>query len=271
MSVLSGVARVARVARSRTLCGLAVGLAGALVFCLSCGSGVAGDTILTIDQALTVEKGQAVKVQGMLVAAGDEIQLASVLLESYPPQAGGSTLIVAGLDLATLVGLSSTVDQPDLEQVVWSGYPLVLEGVIKEGVLEVKNTPPVVEASTAEFRVRFSPASEPLMLGGGVWWVFEVTNLTRAAIDLTFPSGQMGEIVFSREGTEEYRWSAGKQFVQSVEVTTLQPGKSTGFVLGDTLALAPGVYDVTATVAASAGPEGSSKALPEIKTTSTVR
>jgi hypothetical protein len=267
MTLSNGAARIARLL---TLAGIVAGLLGALMFFASCGSGEAGDTILTIDQALGAGKGQAVKVQGMLVATPDETRLASAVLESYPPQAGGSTLLVSGLDLTTLVGLSSTVDQPDLARVTWSDYPVVLEGVIKDGVLEVKKTPPVVEVSDAEVKVRFSSASEPLM-PGGVSWVFEVTNLTGSALDVTFPSGQMGEIVFSQEGTERYRWSLGKQFLQSVQVITLQPGRATGFVLGDTLGLAPGIYDVTATVAASVGPEGSAKALPEIKTTSTVR
>jgi hypothetical protein len=101
--------------------------------------------------------------------------------------------------------------------------------------------------------------------------VLDVTNLTGAPLDLTFPSGQMGEIVFSRDGVEQYRWSTGKQFLQAVTVDTLQPGKSRAIVMNDTLSLAPGTYDVTATVTASIGPEGSSTPLPDVTTTVTVR
>lgn len=265
----SGCVRpVGRAAFRTALLGLA---AIALVVAAGCGSDEAGDTILTIDQALTAASGQAIKVQGSLVATESDVRLASALRESYPPQAGGSTLAVEDLDLDALVGLSSTADQPELAQVTWSDFPVVLEGTIKEGVLKVKNTPPVVEVGTAEVKVRFSPASEPLMVGNTVWWVFDVTNLTGAALDLTFPTGQMGEIVFSRDGVEQYRWSDGKQFLQSVTVDTLQPGRSRAIVLNDRPSLAPGTYDVTATVKASTGPEGSATPLPEIQTIVTVR
>jgi len=236
-----------------------------------CGSNQAGDTILSIDQALKAEPGQAVKVQGHLIASDSQVLLASALLESYPPQAGGSTLVLEDLDLGTLVGLSSTAGQPGLAQVTWSDFPVVLEGTIEDGVLKVQQTPPVVEVATAEVRVRFSPASEPLMVSNMVWWVFDVTNLTAAALDLTFPTGQMGEIVFYRDGVGLYRWSEGKSFIQSVTVDTLQPGAARAIVLNDQVTLAPGVYGVTAKVTASTGPEGSTVPLPEIATTITVR
>jgi hypothetical protein len=242
----------------------------ALAVTAGCGSGDTGGTILTIDQALTAESGQAVRVQGALVATESGALLATALLESYPPQAGGSTLVLEDLDLETLVGLSSTADQPDLAQVTWSDFPLVLEGTIKDGVLKVKETPPVAEVSTAEARVRFSPAGEPLMVSNMVWWVLDVTNLTGAPLDLTFPSGRMGEIVLYLDGVEKYRWSTGKQFIQAVTVETLQPGRSRAIVLNDTAALAPGAYDVTATISASIGPEGSAILLPEITTAITV-
>jgi len=251
-------------------------LAGALFMLVAaatggCGAEEASDTILTIDQALNAQPGQAVRVQGGLVATESETLLASVLLESYPPQAGGRTIVLEGLDLASLVGLSSTAGQPDLARVTWSDFPVVLEGTIEEGVLTVTETPPVAEAATAEVRVRFSPAGDPLMVSDMVWWVFDVTNLTAQPLDLTFPSGQMGEIVFSRDGVEQYRWSEGKQFLQAITVDTLQPGATRAIVLNDTLALAPGVYDVSATVTAGTGPQGSAVPLPEIVTTITVR
>lgn len=237
----------------------------------ACGSGGDDYAVLSIDQALKVENSQTVKVEGTLIATPERMVLASVVLESYPPQAGGSTLVLEGLDLASVVGLSSTAGQPDMAEVTWSDFPLVLEGAMSDGTLQVTGIPPVVETVAGSARVRFSPGSEPQLLDGIVWWVFEVTNTSGAAFDLTFPSGQMGDLVFSQGGAEKYRWSIDKTFLQSVQVHTLQPGASMTFVLTDTLVLAPGVYDVKATVAASAGPEDSGTSLPEIETTITLR
>ena len=88
---------------------------------VGCGStepGGGAEEVLTIEQALAAEPGETIKVSGAIVATGSgtdaDIVLTSVLLESYPPQAGGAILPVTGLDLESLVGLNSTIDQPDL-------------------------------------------------------------------------------------------------------------------------------------------------------------
>lgn len=237
-----------------------------------CGGEEVDDTmILTVEQALAAEPGQAMRVRGMLVATENEVKLASALLESYPPQAGGSTLVVEDLDMQALVGLSSTAGQSGMALVTWSDFPVVLGGTVEDGVLGVKAIPPVFEAASAEIRVRFSPGGEALPAGDPVWWVFDVTNLTAGPLDLTFLSGQMGEVTFRKDGTEVYRWSDGKSFTQAVMVETLQPGQSRAVILNDLVSLAPGTYEVTAKVTASSGPEGSTEALPEVAATLTVR
>lgn len=228
-------------------------------------------TILSVDEALATEQGKPVRVQGMLVVTETRAVLASVLLESYPPQAGGSTLGLEGLVLDGLVGLSSTAAQPDLAPVTWSDYPVVLEGVVEDGTLTVTGAPPAFEAATPEVRVRFTMPVEPEQAGGMVWWVFDVTNLTEAPLDLTFGSGQRGEVILSSGGVERYRWSDEKVFTQAVEVQTAEPGASVPVVLNDSVQLPPGEYEVSATVTASLGPEGAPAPLPEIKTTLTVR
>ena len=143
---------------------LAVTIAG-------CGSGQgAGSTtisagatggVLTIAQALLAERGSTISVRGLLLApsGGDVSQmvLSSALLESYPPQAGGATIGLKGLDLEDLVGLSSTSDRPDLAQATWSDYSMVLGGVIKDGALEVQTIPRVVEGTAVGAAIRFSP------------------------------------------------------------------------------------------------------------------
>jgi len=245
-----------------------------------CGTAEPGDgdgPMLTIEQALVAGAGKLIKVQGAVVASGTEVVLASVLRESYPPQAGGAILPVKGLDLESLVGLTSTADQPELAQVTWSDYWVVLEGVVTDGVLQVRKTPRVIEISSAGMRVRFSPVSEPLAAGETLWWAFDVKNTEAMPLDLMFSSGQRGEVVLSQNGVEQYRWSADRAFTEAIETVALDPGKGLSVVLNDTARVTPGEYEVTATITASVGPAGgpgspgSEIPLAELKTVVTVR
>lgn len=244
-------------------------------------SGTTEPAVLTIEQALAAKPGRVIRVQGAIVATGTgadtKVVFASVLLESYPPQAGGATLPVKGLDLESLVGLSSTVDQPELSQVTWSDYWLTLEGTMVDGVLNVQKGPRVVEATGSGMRVRFSPVSEAIVADQNVWWAFDVKNLEAMPLELIFSSGQRGEVVLAQSGVEKYRWSADKAFTEAIETVALEPAKAYPFVLNDTARVVPGEYELTATVAASVGPAGgfgrpgSGIPLPEIKTTITVK
>ena len=90
---------------------------------------------LSVEQAL--EQGGPLRVEGFLVAPeGREVRLCAVLLESYPPQCGGASLVVEGLDLATVQGLTKTND-PSLAQVRWSDKGIQLDGTVEDGVLTV--------------------------------------------------------------------------------------------------------------------------------------
>jgi hypothetical protein len=232
---------------------------------------------LTVEQALKSDAGQPIKVQGAIVAKDGTVVLASVLLESYPPQAGGATLPVEGLDLESLVGLSTTADKPNFTAETWSDYWVVLGGGIEDGVLKVQSVPRAVQTESTGVRVRFSPVFEPLVAGGNVWWAFDVKNLQAMPLDLVFASGQRGEVVLAQNGVEKYRWSAGKAFTEAIETVTLEPSKSFSVVLNDSLSVAPGDYELTATVTASVGPAegpgtpGSGIRLAELKTTVAVR
>lgn len=226
--------------------------------------------VVSIERALTSEDGTLVRVQGHIVASESAVVVADALLESYPPQAGGAVLPVTGLDLAALVGLSSTAAQPELAQVSWTDYWGALEGVIKAGTLEVETVPPVVEASTAETKVRFSVPAGALVSGEVAWWVFDVSNLTTSTIDVTFASGQRCEVVLSQGGAEKYRWSKDKAFTQAIMTDTIEPGGTKPYVFNDMVRVQPGDYDLTASVTASAGNAGGT-ALPELVTTVTVR
>jgi hypothetical protein len=229
-----------------------------------------GNVVLTIEQALAAGQGQKVNVTGFVVATAEKMILCSALAESYPPQPGGATLTLKGLDLSALVGLSSTAGQEGLAEVSWSDYWVVLTGVIEDGVLSVEGTPRVVETSASGLKIRFSPVSEPISSGDTVWWAFDVTSTGQTSVTLTFSSGQRGDVSLSQGGAEKYRWSNGKAFTEAIETVTLEPGQSMPVVLNDTLVAPPGEYDLTATVTASVGELGAGTALPGLETTLTI-
>ncbi|MFH1834145.1 MAG: BsuPI-related putative proteinase inhibitor [bacterium] len=236
-----------------------------------------GPAVGTIEQALAAEPGTVVRVRGALVVSGADVVLATALLESYPPQAGGVILEVKGLDLDSLVGLNSTAGQPDLAQVTWSDYQLTLEGVIEDGALEVQKVPRSIESSSQGMRIRFAPVSEPLSAGDALWWALDVKNIDVVPLELVFTSGQRGDVILTQSGVEKYRWSADKFFTEAIETVGLEPGQVVSVVLRDVLMVAPGDYELTARITASVGPAGGGwdaapgPPLPEVRTTITVR
>ena len=60
---------------------------------------------ITIAQALDSDLDEPLLVNGFLVASGEEVLLCEALAESFPPQCGGDSLLVEGLDLASIDGL----------------------------------------------------------------------------------------------------------------------------------------------------------------------
>jgi hypothetical protein len=250
-------------------------LLGVALLASGCGSGQASgpdrprpDDVRTIEEAQAAKSGTELYVRGALVATGAgsdlKIVLATVLLESYPPQAGGSTLPVEGLDLGSIAGLSSTVDRPEVSLVTWSDFWLVLGGVVSDGALKVNEVPQVIEADLGEAHARFSPVSEPLESGETVWWAFDLTNRGEIPLEVTFSSGQQVEVVLAQNGVEKYRWSAGKAFDQAIHTITLQPGAVLPVVVNDALQVAPGEYDFTATLTGAIASGATREPLPAL-------
>jgi hypothetical protein len=91
----------------------------------------AGDRLagISVEQAVDAE-GPAV-VDGSLLARGEDVRLCAALAESFPPQCGGASITVVGLDLEELDGLTTEGD------VTWSDLPIRVEGVLADGVLTV--------------------------------------------------------------------------------------------------------------------------------------
>ena len=89
---------------------------------------------ISIAEAIAFGSAELLLVNGLIVATQDQIRFCSVLLESYPPQCGGNSLRVEGLDLTTLQGLSSAGG------VTWSDQPVQLLGLVQNGVISVSAT-----------------------------------------------------------------------------------------------------------------------------------
>jgi hypothetical protein len=104
-----------------------------MLFGAGCGGSVdeppAGP--LSVDEALTSTSGSTVTVFGALFASpGQPLRLCSAIAESYPPQCGGASLAVQGLDLGTVPHLQIAGD------VSWA-ESAVLTGIVDNRVLTV--------------------------------------------------------------------------------------------------------------------------------------
>jgi hypothetical protein len=64
------------------------------------------------------------------------VKLCSALAESYPPQCGGASLVLDGLDLATIQGLT-TPTEPDYAHTSWTESPIVVHGTLSNWLLTV--------------------------------------------------------------------------------------------------------------------------------------
>ena len=76
-----------------------------------------------------VLRAKKVQVRGFLLRCDQEpLLLCTELLESYPPQCGGPSLVVDGLDMDTLADITRGDD------CAWSARPVELQGVVDASV-----------------------------------------------------------------------------------------------------------------------------------------
>ena len=105
----------------------------------SAGAAIPGGG-LSIEEATASPLEGPLMVNGYLVALdGEDVQLCSMLAESYPPQCGGPSLMVNGLHLETVDGLVQP-DDPALAGTAWSEEPVSILGDIEDGVITVSET-----------------------------------------------------------------------------------------------------------------------------------
>jgi hypothetical protein len=86
---------------------------------------------VSIEEARSSGSGDELLVNGNLLAQSGEVRLCSALAESFPPQCGGPSLVVEGLDLDEVDGLVSEGD------VSWTDRPIQLLGTVEDGLLTV--------------------------------------------------------------------------------------------------------------------------------------
>jgi predicted small secreted protein len=86
---------------------------------------------ISIDEALESDSAEPLLVNGNLLIVDGQARLCSALAESFPPQCGGASLLVTGLDIAQVDGLMVEGD------VMWTDRPTRLAGVVADGILTV--------------------------------------------------------------------------------------------------------------------------------------
>ena len=89
---------------------------------------------ISIAEALTSNLDGPLLVNGLLHARNDDVHLCETLAESFPPQCAGRSLVVQGLDLTTVDGLTSE------GSVTWSDQPVQVLGTVEGEVLTVGGT-----------------------------------------------------------------------------------------------------------------------------------
>ncbi len=90
---------------------------------------------ISIEEAIASPLDGPLLVNGTLVVLGGEARLCTALLESFPPQCGGPSLIIAG-DFSI-----DDIDTLQTEgQVSWSNSQIQLLGTVEDGTLTLSGT-----------------------------------------------------------------------------------------------------------------------------------
>jgi hypothetical protein len=94
-------------------------------------SGLAAGPGISIEEAMAADTDEMLLVNGNLLAQGDEVRLCYALAESFPPQCGGPSLVVEGINLDEVDGLITEGD------VSWTDRPIQLLGLVEDETLTV--------------------------------------------------------------------------------------------------------------------------------------
>jgi len=99
---------------------------------------------ISIGEAFTSNLKGPLLVNGLLHVQNGQVRLCETLAESFPPQCAGKFLVVNGLDLMTVEGLTSE------GSITWSNQPVQVLGTVGGEVLTVAGTSSDSGASTEE-------------------------------------------------------------------------------------------------------------------------
>ncbi|MGA9595806.1 MAG: hypothetical protein WBV06_06600, partial [Acidimicrobiia bacterium] len=95
----------------------------------SAGNGMAVNGRLTVAETLGTDAAGVLAVTGFVVSTGDEVRLCDALAEAYPPQCGGDSVPLDGLDAIDPDSLTTEGD------VSWTDTQQTVFGQLTDGVL----------------------------------------------------------------------------------------------------------------------------------------
>lgn len=105
------------------------------------GGRVAVGAPISVEDALASDGNAPVLVSGYLFVLEDgTVMLADMILESYPPQPGGATIVVDGFSVEGMALEQADADS-GLAQVKWTETPYEILGTVQGGLLVYYDNP----------------------------------------------------------------------------------------------------------------------------------
>ena len=104
------------------------------------GGGFVADEGLTVSDALATDAADTLAIRGFLFADDQGWRLCEALAESFPPQCGGASLAIAGVDDALAARLVEEEPIEESQGVKWTDQHIWLFGEIVDGELVLDAT-----------------------------------------------------------------------------------------------------------------------------------
>ena len=218
-----------------------------------CGSvrdegGTGGVPLLTPGEA--AGRSADASVQGFFWARPDQgtALLCEAALESFPPQCGGESVAVDGVDIPSLAGV-------EFNQNIFWAEDVRIRGRLADGTLE--STSVELNTRNQQNGLSFRVVVPLEVSSGGVTWLAILTNSGGVSVDVRFTDGQSAEVILTDPDTGDtvYEWSQGQSFTAAMRTEALSPGETVRFALSDkNFDLASGVYDIEGFLTGSPSP-----------------
>ena len=116
---------------------------GVVLAAAACGTSEDDTGPISVAEAVDLQSDAAVVVRGFLVVNTDgQNLLADSLLESHPPQAGDATVVISGLDLASIPNLQRFDGDSPIQTMAWTEELLELSGIVSGDTLTLPGASP---------------------------------------------------------------------------------------------------------------------------------